>query len=103
MYHEADYEMEQLMNSLHDMDCAKQKSGRHIESHIWFDGCIRAEVLNSYILQLAALVESCMKVKLSECTKMKTPYGMQLRWRLPGGMPMVIHLKDNAKVTVAFV
>ena len=39
-----------------------------------------------------------LKVKIDGCMKIKTPYGMQLRWKLPGGMPFVIHLKDNLKV-----
>ena len=98
MYHEEDYEMEQLLRSIHDVDANVGKSGRHYESHVFFDGCVKAEVLNSYVLQLASLVEETLKVQLSECTKTKTPYGMQLKWKLPGGMNFMIHLKDNAKV-----
>ena len=99
MYHEEDYEMEQLLRSIHDVDMNTGKTERQFESHVFFDGCVRVEVLNSYALQLASLVERTLKVHLSECTKMKTPYGMQLKWRLPGGMDFTIHLKDNAKVT----
>ena len=102
MYHEEDYEMEQLLRSLHDIDCNSWKTGRHVESHIFFDGCVRAEVLNSFVLQLASLVEKTLKVQLLECTKMKTPYGMELRWALPGGMDFTIHLKDNDKVRSSF-
>ncbi|EDO41482.1 predicted protein, partial [Nematostella vectensis] len=98
MYHEADYEMEQLLNSLHDVDRYRRKARRHIESHVFFDGCIKSDELNSYILQLVSLVESTLRIPLNKCTKMKTPYGMQLRWKLPGGMPFTIHLKDNNKV-----
>ena len=98
MYHEEDFEMEQLLRSIHDVDANVEKSGRHYESHVFFDGCVRAEVLNSYVLQLASLVEDTLKVQLSECTKTKTPYGMQLKWTLSGGMNFTIHLKDNAKV-----
>lgn len=99
MYHEADYEMEQLLRSIHDVDINRTKSGRHFESHVFFDGCIRANVLNSYVLQLVSLVEKTLVVSLTDCIKMKTPYGMQLRWKLQGGMDFTIHLKDNAKVT----
>lgn len=99
MYHEADYEMEQLLRSIHDVDISRTKSGRHFESHVFFDGCIRANVLNSYVLQLVSLVEKTLVVSLTDCIKMKTPYGMQLRWKLQGGMDFTIHLKDNAKVT----
>ena len=102
MYHEEDYEMEQLLRSIHDVDTHSKKSGRHYESHIFFDGCVRAEVLNNYVLQLASLVENTLEVDLSGCTKMKTPYGMQLKWRLPGGMEFIIHLKDNAKVGIDY-
>ena len=98
MYHEEDYEMEQLLRSIHDIDINGEKSGYHFESHVFFDGCVRAEVLNKYVLQLASIVEKTLNVHLSGCTKMKTPYGMQLKWRLPGGMDFTIHLKDNAKV-----
>ncbi|EDO44996.1 predicted protein, partial [Nematostella vectensis] len=35
---------------------------------------------------------------MKACVKVKTPYGMQLRWKLPGGMPFTVHLKDNTKV-----
>ena len=97
MYHEEDYEMEQLLRSIHDVD-ESEKNGRHFESHVFFDGCVRVEVLNSYVLQLASLVQKTLKVQLSDCNKMKTPYGMRLNWRLPGGMDFTIHLKDNAKV-----
>ena len=54
------------------------------------------------MLQLASLVENTLEVDLSGCTKMKTPYGMQLKWRLPGGMEFIIHLKDNAKVGIDY-
>jgi len=98
MYHEEDYEMEQLLRSILDVDINSGKTGRQFESHVFFDGCVRVEVLNSYALKLASLVEKTLNVRLTECSKMKTPYGMQLKWRLPGGMEFTIHLKDNAKV-----
>lgn len=98
MYHEEDYEMEQLLRSIHDVDRNNGRTGCHFESHVFFDGCVRVNVLNNYVLQLASLVEKTLNVHLSECTKMKTPYGMQLQWTLPGGMHFTIHLKDNAKV-----
>ena len=98
MYHEEDYEMEQLLRSIHDVDTHSQGSGRYYESHIFFDGCVRAEKLNNYVVQLASLVGKTLKVSISNSTKLKTPYGMQLRWKLPGGMYFTIHLKDNVKV-----
>lgn len=98
MYHEADYEMEQLLYSLHRVDNARQSSKRRIESHIWFDGAVKRDVLNTYVLQLISLVSKTMSVKVNGCMKYETPYGMELRWRLPGGMNFHIHLKDNIKV-----
>jgi len=99
MYHEEDYEMEQLLRSIHDVDMNTVSTGHQFESHVFFDGCVRVEVLNSYALKLTSLVEKTLKVRLTECSKMKTPYGMQLKWRLPGGMEFIVHLKDNAKVS----
>ena len=98
MYHENEQEMEQLLNSLHDIDCAREKSRRQIESHIFFDGAIKGDVLNNYVLQLISLIPRALKVSIDVCMKLKTPYGMQMRWRLPGGMYFHIHLKDNLRV-----
>ena len=98
MYHEADYEMEQLLYSLHRVDMARNVSNRRIESHVWFDGAVKRDVLNSYVLQLISLVNKTLGVELNKCMKLETPYGMELRWRLPGGMNFHIHLKDNLKV-----
>ena len=103
MYHEIEQEMEQLLNSLHDIDCARQKSKRQIESHIFFDGAIKGDVLNNYVLQLISLIPKTLKVKVDACMKLKTPYGMQMRWKLPGGMYFHVHLKDNLKVIFSFI
>ena len=98
MYHEEVYEMEQLLRSIHDVDMNSGKTGHQFEAHVFFDGCVRVEVLNSYALKLASVVEKTLMVRLTDCKKMKTPYGMQLKWRLSGGMEFIIHFKDNAKV-----
>ncbi|XP_032230762.2 uncharacterized protein LOC5506512 [Nematostella vectensis] len=98
MYHETEEEMEQLLHSLHDIDTARAASKRQFESHVFFDGAVKGEVLNDFVLQLIALVPKTLKVKVEAVMKIKTPYGMQFRWRLPGGMPFHIHLKDNLKV-----
>ena len=98
MYHENETEMEQLLHSLHDVDTARQGSKRQFESHVFFDGAVKGDVLNDFVLQLISLVPKTLKVQIENCMKLKTPYGMQLRWRLPGGMPFHIHLKDNLKV-----
>ena len=37
MYHETDYEMEQLLRSLSSIDQARRQSERQFEAHIFFD------------------------------------------------------------------
>jgi len=37
MYHEADYEMQQLLQSLAKIDMARKESGRQFEAHVFFD------------------------------------------------------------------
>lgn len=101
MYHEKKEEMEQLLESVYDV-LKNSNSEHHFEAHVFFDGCIRTEELNSYVLQLASLVKNTLKVKdLSDCIKVKTAFGMQLKWKLElkTETSFTIHLKDNAKVT----
>lgn len=100
MYHEKREEMEQLLESVYDV-LKNNKSGHHFEAHVFFDGCLRTEELNSYVLQLASLVKNTLKVKeLSDCIKVETHFGMQLKWKLEleRETSFTIHLKDNAKV-----
>ena len=104
MYHEKRKEMKQLLESVYDV-LKNNKSGHHFEAHVFFDGCLRAEELNSYVLQLASLVKDTLKVKeLSDCIKVETHFGMQLKWKLEleRETSFTIHLKDNAKVTFKF-
>ena len=98
MYHEADYEMEQLLHSVANLDRNRHIVGRHLESHIFFDGCLQGEVMNEYVLTLCSLLEKTLRIKLANVVKIKTPYGMQMKWKLPGGTEFTIHLKDNKKV-----
>ena len=44
MYHEADYEMEQLLQSLSKVDMARKESGRQFEAHIFFDDGARGNL-----------------------------------------------------------
>ena len=98
MYHEENYEMEQLLNSLGGIDCARKEAGRKFEAHIFFDDGVRDKTLKRYALQLLSLVEKTLDIKPSFAQKIQTPYGMKLKWKLPGGMDFHIHLKDNYKV-----
>lgn len=102
MYHEADFEMEQLLHSIANLDRNRHIVGRHLESHIFFDGCLQGEVMNEYVLTLCSLLEKTLRIKLANVKKIKTPYGMQMKWKLPGGTDFTIHLKDNKKVRIVF-
>lgn len=98
MYHEADYEMEQLLYSLAGVDRARRHEGRMFESHIWFDDGVRDKTLKTFAIQLISLLPHTVQVKYEDVIKLDTPYGMELKWTLPGGMPFHIHMKDNFKV-----
>ncbi|XP_057290350.1 uncharacterized protein LOC130613049 [Hydractinia symbiolongicarpus] len=98
MYHEADFEMEQLLQSLAKVDQARKECGRQFEAHVWLDDGARGEVVKWYALQLLSLVKDIMDIDPGKAFKLETPYGMQLKWLLPHGMPFIIHLKDKVKV-----
>ena len=44
MYHEAEFEMEQLLQSIGGIDAARKKCDRQFESHIFFDDGARGQV-----------------------------------------------------------
>eukprot|EP00111_Clytia_hemisphaerica_P002554 TCONS_00007279-protein len=98
MYHEADYEMEQFLFSIADIDRARKSEGRMFECHIWFDDGVRDTTLKTFALQLISLLPRTIQVELASAKKLQTPYGMELRWTLPGGLPFHLHLKDTFKV-----
>lgn len=98
MYHEADYEMEQLLQSLSRIDQASSYCKRQFEAHIFFDDGVRGDVVKVYALQLLSLLKETMGIDPGKACKLETPYGLQLKWRLPNGMPFIIHLKDTVKV-----
>jgi len=99
MYHEADFEMEQLLHSISGIDAARRSSERQFESHIFLDDGARGQVIKWYALQLISLLPTTLGAKIERVgNKLETPYGLQLKWRLPGGMPFILHLKDNLKV-----
>ena len=99
MYHEEAFEMEQLLNSVAGLDAARKEAGRKMEAHIFFDDGVRDKVPKKYALQLVSLLEKTLDVSASSAKKIDTPYGVQLKWKLPGGMLFYIHLKDNYKVS----
>ena len=116
MYHESRNEMKQMLTSINRVAVAVEKQvkraqeGRenyalhdrripHFESHIFFDGAVKANIFNEFLLQLMSLLEETLHVNLSNVKKIRTPYGYQMRWNLASGyLPFCVHLKDNTKV-----
>lgn len=52
MYHEADFEMEQLLQSIAGVDAARRESQRQFESHVFLDDGARGQVLLKYFMNL---------------------------------------------------
>ena len=107
MYHENVDEMRQLLRSIYRIAKTQEKSNRNytFESHIFFDNACTGDHLNQWVIQLLGLLRSTIKLKPKSAKKIKTPYGMQLKYDIPKvngktvrNVPFTIHLKDNNKV-----
>ena len=98
MYLEKDKEMEELLRSIIDVNKNLQNSRHRYESHVFFDSCVDKDRLNSHVLRLVYLVKEFLNLPLNSCIKMRTPYGMQLKWTVRDKMEFTIHLKDSTKV-----
>nr|KAG5707324.1 hypothetical protein BaRGS_005291 [Batillaria attramentaria] len=102
MYREAEDEMRQLLESINEINKARAAGHRSFESHIIFDGGVRQRELSEFSLTLIGLLEETLGVRPEACTKVDTPYGLKLSWKLPGNsgkdMYFNIHLKDSLKV-----
>ena len=61
---------------------------------------LSGEVVKLYALQLLSLIKDTMNVEPKKAFKLETPYGIQMKWALPHGMPFVLHLKDKMKVSL---
>ena len=55
-------------------------------------------MIKLYALQLISLLKGTMNIEPGKAFKLETPYGLQLKWILPHGMPFILHLKDKVKV-----
>ncbi|XP_035669163.1 uncharacterized protein LOC118411191 [Branchiostoma floridae] len=110
MYHESEREMDQLLTSLRAL-AESQVGERTFESHIFFDGGCRQGQPSQWALQLFSVMERTLQDEndpediLQQCTRYKTPYGLQLQWNLhygsgdtASGMMFTVHLKDNVLV-----
>jgi len=101
MYHENEDEMRQMLRSIFRVAEATDKGynrNNKYESHIFFDGACSGEQLNSWVMQLLGLLNKTLHIEPHVVTKLFTPYGIQLKYKLVGNMPFYIHLKDNSKV-----
>ena len=101
MYHENEVEMKQMLRSIDriaTVSTAEDESIHKYESHIFFDNACSGEQLNQWVMQLLGLLQDTLDVKPANVTKLLTPYGMQLKYKLRGNMPFYVHLKDNSKV-----
>ena len=59
--------------------------------------CLAHDV-KRHALQLISLMKKTMGADPEDVVKVETPYGLQMKWILPHGMPFVLHLKDKVKV-----
>ena len=99
MYREQLHEQRQLLESIHGIakEQAREKI-RSFESHIFFDGGAKGCHTTEFANQLFSLLHDALRINLSDGKKWETPYGLQIRWELPGDMPFYVHLKDPHKV-----
>ncbi|XP_062523518.1 uncharacterized protein LOC134198189 isoform X2 [Corticium candelabrum] len=99
MYREQLHEQKMLLTSIHviDEEQVKNKS-RNFECHVFFDGGAKGCHTTEYANQLFSLLHDTLLIRLSDGEKWETPYGLQIKWNLPGGMPFCVHLKDSKKV-----
>lgn len=52
----------------------------------------------TYVLQFISSAVHNTMMKIPPPTKIPTPYGGRLIWRMPGGNKIIAHLKDKAKI-----
>lgn len=100
MYREADYEMERLLLSLQNLSESKKFTNILIEAHIFMDNGCSGQELKEFGKQLIGLILEKLNITLAEACCFETAYGIQLSWRLVGGMPLFVHFKDPKKVKV---
>ena len=98
MYRETDVEMGRLLSSIFKVSKSQKLSKIYLETHIFMDNGTQDMHITDFGSQLVSLLESKLGVTAKDASAHTTPYGVQLNWVLPGGMPFFIHLKDSNKV-----
>ncbi|CAI9728096.1 Hypothetical predicted protein [Octopus vulgaris] len=98
MYREADYEMGRFLMSLRGLSTSSKLNDVILEAHVFMDnGCMSAS-LKEFAQQLVELSQEKLSLSISDGICAETPYGIQIAWKLPGGMPFFIHFKDPLKI-----
>lgn len=97
MYREADFEMRRYLLSLCRVSCSQKLRNIYIEAHIFLDNGSEGTTMTASAQRLNRLLLETVGVDPNHGAGYKTPYGLQIRWMLPGGVPLFMHLKDSNK------
>ncbi|KAI9554332.1 hypothetical protein GHT06_019604 [Daphnia sinensis] len=121
MWHESTEEIKTILKSIFLMDkdqCKRRVASDfnkvidphlyHYETHIFFDDAfewsskdgVTTRVVNQFVNDFIATVESMNSTSLEPPTISPTPYGGCMVWILPGKTKMAVHLKDKTKIRI---
>ncbi|CAG5120237.1 unnamed protein product, partial [Candidula unifasciata] len=122
MWHETEREMKELLMSVFrlDSDQSARKNAQdffnvqdpdfyEFEAHIFVDDAMDFNsngewMPNLFVKQLVSVIDSAAsaihesEISLSAPTKIPTPYGGRLVWKLPGENLLIAHIKDKNKI-----
>lgn len=100
MYHETKQEMADFLCSINSVakNASSVKAMQTYESHVFFDNGCNGIELSGFALQFLSLVEEILGKVIEKTDLFATPYGLQCKLQLDGGVWFVVHLKDNQKV-----
>ncbi|CAG2111939.1 unnamed protein product [Medioppia subpectinata] len=124
MWHETAQEMIAMLKSVMRMDedqSARRNAQKYLrivdpdyyefEVHIFFDDAFELcdendddMIVNRFVKQLIEVIDTSASnvhqcnIKLKLPTKVPTPYGGRLEWRMPGQNKLIAHLKDKSKI-----